>query len=369
MNRAPVDRMGKAVLVLSLVACVVAGCAPTPHRLEVRWYTPMAEPSGDSPSGALESYVELRNSRCAMPSLASATAGEREGNYTAFALPSGNYEFEYTLPETGEMIYGELDVHGSCHRAFQEFIRRTFVTIGPGAPGGDPGFAAVLSQEDLDRVRQGDMVEKVVFIADLRAVDRRLDMIEQELRRIRDLEARMGGQLEYWKVKLAERRRNAFYNSEYGVDIPSGGLASLQSLVGAETYHWVRYTEADDKVRSYEEEIARLALPAERLREERAALRGITASTKIIHRRNEMMLATFRMQRPTFDMIEEIRKDRDTLQGPKETLEDPYAISSISKSLGYPRGLETRTRMPEKDKTIGDVVMEIRLGSRKPSGR
>ena len=357
------------VLAVAITLSAIGGCATRAQRLEVHWYTPMPDAVSSEASEQPDSWVEMKGSYLHLPPLSSPTAGARDGDYTVFALPPGNYEFEYMLPGSDDLLYGEIDVHGSCNGTVREFIRRTFVTISTGAPGGDPGFTSVLTEEDLDRVRHGDMVTKLVFVADLRAIDRRLDMIERELRRIRDLETRLTGQLDYWKVKLAERRRNAFYNSEYGVDIPAGGLALLQSAVGAETYHWVRYTEAEDKVRSYEEEIAKLALPAERLREERAALRGMLASAKVVYRRKEMMLATFRMQRQFFDITEEVTSGRDTLHGPKNTLEDPYLLSSVTKSLGYPRLLPNKTRMPKKKQDVGEVVMVMRLGLREACGR
>ncbi len=362
-------RVGR-FLSVAAVLCLLAGCARQAKRLEIHWYTPTSDVVADDDTADLESFVEMRWSRHRCPPLTwPASSPDRKGDYTVYSLPEGRYEFEYLVPSSEkEMLYGELDVFGPEGTRMREFLRRTYVTISPGRPGGDPGFMSIITEEDLDRVRRGDMVTKVVFIADLQAVDRRLDMIEQELRRIRDLQTRQTGQLEYWKVKLADRRRNAFYNSEYGVDIPSSGLAAAQTLMGAETYHWYRYTQAEDKVRTYEEQIAELDEPARRLREERAALRGILSNTKIVCRQNEMMLATCNMQERFTDMTDQINQTRPTLQGPEYDFIHPYFASGMTMSLGYWRSLENNTEMDKRDKRIGKIVMIMRLGGRAPTG-
>jgi hypothetical protein len=272
----------------------------------------------------------MRASTCKCPPCGSPTSSpNRHGDYTVYALPEGRYEFEYLLPSgEHEMLYGELDVHDPDGERAEEFIRRVFISISPGRPGGDPGFLSILTEDDLDRVRHGDMVTKVVFIADLSAVDRRLDMIEKELREIRDRETAEYAQLEYWKVKLADRRRDAFYSPE------------------CECHYWCEFNEAEGKVRKYEEKIAELDLPARRLREERAALRGILAHARVVCRQNEMMLATCSMHERYTDMLDQIEKERVTLQGPFGAM-----------------------KMKEKDKEIGEVVMVMRLGGRMPVGR
>lgn len=363
-------RVGRFLSVAAAL-CLLAGCARQAKRLEIHWYTPMSDVAADDDATDLDSFVEMRWSRHRCPPVAwPASSPDRKGDYTVYSLPEGRYEFEYLVPSSEkEMLYGELDVFGPVGTRMREFLRRSFVTVSPGRPGGDRGFTSIITGEDLDRVRRGDMVTKVLFIADMQAVDRRLDMIEQELRRIRDLQTRQTGQLEYWKVKLADRRRNAFYNSEYGVDIPASGLAAAQTLMGAETYHWYRYTQAEDKVRTYEEQIAELDEPARRLREERAALRGILSNAKIVCRQNEMMLATCNMQERFADMTDQIDQKRPTLQGPEYDFAHPYFASGMTMSLGYWRSLENNTEMDKRDKQIGKIVMIMRLGGRAPTGR
>jgi len=386
-----------ALATLGLMALVAAaGCSAWHPGVEVRWYTPSAE-SADTEEATLEadSYVRVMTSNftpitIARVAGAAATSkwehthdrtvpgmtGVQEGHFTKYTLIPGEYEFEYQLEDTERPLYGELKVYGPGSMRARTFIHHTFVVINPhgGVDGLGSGFASVLSGDDLRRAQGGDVVEKVVFVADLKAVEDRVAMIDQELRRLDDETTRLAAQQEYWTVRRAERRRNALYGGDYGDDIPGLHLVGAQLVLGPEVYHWKRYSEADDRLRTYEEKMASLRLPAERLREERTALRSLLGHVKVLHRSGDQILATPEMVRRYHDPVDEITTSRRTLEGPHPGLEAPYWFSEVAhtahwphlfSALGiYPRLIETNNRMETGLKPMGEVLMVVRIGGR-----
>jgi len=370
-------------------------CGPCPKRspwpsgtgpgIEVHWYTPPADgPINTDPTGRIDSWVRMLDTtlKCETPRWT--TVGERQGNFTLTALrPKRLYDFEYQLPHRQEETLSiQMVAFDPAEKWARKFVRHSNLVVNPAFPLGETGHGSVLTDDDINRAAAGDVVEKVVFVANLRAIDQRLDMIEQELRHIRDLETRLAGQLEYWTTKQAARRRNNLYgDAEYGVDTPSVDLMWLQLLIGPEKYHWLRYNEAEDRALLYEEGIARLALPVERLREERGALRAVLAAAKPIHRRSDMMLATMSMTRRYRDAWEEIREVRDTLgDGPVYEWVYPWSYSArpffswlkTRFNWGLPQWeipfsrplVRTKTHIPEKRQTIGELVLVMRVGPR-----
>jgi hypothetical protein len=345
--------------------------------LEVRFYTPPAEgPQDYQPTGQIDSWSRLV--WAPLPQTPpEKIIGVRQGNHTCHTLFPGRYEFEYLVPHRqDQLLYGELCVYGPASFWAQDFLRHTFLLVNPGAGMSASGHPSILTEDDLQRVIAGDVVTKVVFVADLKAVQGRIAMIDQELRRLRDEEARLAAQEEYWGVKTADRRRNALYFGDYGEDIPALHLAMYQLLIGPETYHWRRYSEAEDRMRTYQEKIASLQLPMDRLREERGALRALQGSIKILHRRGDLVLATPSMTRRYRDPVNEVTEFRRTLHGPDMGLDAPYWFSEVAHTVHwphpfsvagiYPRLIETNNRMGTYHEPVGEVLLVMRVGPREP---
>ncbi len=345
--------------------------------LEVRFFTPPAEgPQDYRPTGKIDSWTRVVVAP--LPQTPpQKTIGVRMGNYTVNTLFPGRYEFEYLVPHRQDkLLYGEMRVYGPNSFWAQDFLRHTFLLVNPGAGMSETGHPSILTEDDLQRVLAGDVVAKVVFIADLKAVDGRIAMIDRELRRLRDEEARLATQEEYWGVKVADRRRNALYFGSYGEDIPGLHLALYQLAIGPEAYHWKRYSEAEDEMRTYQEEIATLRLPAQRLREERSALRALQGSITVLDRRGDLVLATPNMTRRYHDPVNEVTESRRTLQGPKMDFAAPYWFSELAHTLHwpqpfgvlgiYPRVIATKSRMGTRHEPIGEVLMVMRVGAREP---
>jgi hypothetical protein len=103
--------------------------------------------------------------------------------FSVFNLKPGRYEFKYVSAEglPGVSIYGELEVKHVCSQMARVFQRRAFVPIGlPSAyyqritPQGDEIFPwrgeavrTSIDELDLQRLKQGDVIEKVFVVADL----------------------------------------------------------------------------------------------------------------------------------------------------------------------------------------------------------
>ncbi len=395
LRHSPLCPASLAILGIAAVA-LVGGCSAWDPGIEVRWYTPPAHHVAGS-STALETDSDVRMTTAnftpgSVVRLAAAGAlskwdhthdrqiygksGIREGHFTKYTLIPGEYEFDYQMAGQERPLYGEIKLYGPGSMRARNFIHHTFVVVNPhnGVDGLGSGFASVLSEDDLRRAAAGDVVEKVVFVANLKAVDARIAMIDQEIRRLQDEETRLASQEEYWSTKRSERRRNALYGADYGDDTPGLHLGLYQLAIGPEAYHWKRYAEADDRLRTYQEKNASLRLPMERLREERTALRALLGSVKVLHRSGDLILAMPEMIRRYHDPVDEITESRRTLHGPKPGIDAPYWFSEVAQTvhwphiaswLGiYPRLIETNNRMETGNEQIGEVLMVVRIGPR-----
>ena len=300
---------------------------------------------------------------------------------TKYTLIPGSYAFEYEDPDATSRVFGAIHLYPilTMPRA-HEFIRFASILITPGR-GERP---SVLSRSDLDRARSGDVVTKVVFMADLQAVRERLDDIDRGLRDLDRVRTALEGQNDYWDRKLTERRSNALSSGDYGwgVDIPGWDLEILQNFVGPERYHWHRFSEAEDQVRTYEEKIARLDLPERRLNEEREALSAILNSTDVIHRAADQMILASSMIRPYHDPVDEVHQWRgadglwadqyrdimslDYLDNWWGWLRRPYWYSSLPMWGLAPAVRPVAAPPLFLTKPIGEVLMVVQAGARRP---
>lgn len=117
--------------------------------------------------------------------------------YSVFNLAPGRYEFKYIAAEglPNVSIYGELDVKHANSQIAQVFQRRAFVPISlPSTyyqhitPQGDEVFPfrnealrSAIDELDLQRLKQGDVVEKVFVVADLEEAKEHLAKAQVDL--------------------------------------------------------------------------------------------------------------------------------------------------------------------------------------------
>jgi len=167
------------------------------------------------------------------------------------------------------------------------------------------------------------------------------------------------------------------------VDVPAADLALLQALVGPERYHWHRFSQAEDQLRTHEEMIAQLDLPERRLKEEQAALKQIMSSVTVLHRSDNMIVLTDSMIRPYKDPVHEatllrggsvwadnyrdkIYIEPDDWVGPWGKVHFPYWYSALPNALLSPAWRGVPAPSLALTKNIGQVLMVVQLGSRKP---
>ncbi len=123
---------------------------------------------------------------------------QRPEQFCTFNLPPGRYLFKYVAAEglPGANVYGELDVkHANCAET-AKFQRLAFVPVSLPSeyytkvdingnevfPYRGEAFRTAIDESDLMRLRQGDVVEKVFFVADLKAAEKRRDDLVRDLK-------------------------------------------------------------------------------------------------------------------------------------------------------------------------------------------
>jgi hypothetical protein len=129
---------------------------------------------------------------------------------SVFNLYPGHYEFKYTSVEgvPGVSIYGELEVKCVCGEMARKFQRLAYVPISLPSehyrqvevigneiyPYRGEMYRTAIDENDLARLRAGDVVEKVFVVADLEAAEKARRKLEQEIavaeRRIEYTDAR-----------------------------------------------------------------------------------------------------------------------------------------------------------------------------------
>ncbi len=132
------------------------------------------------------------------------TRFERTPEQTAtFNLAPGNYEFKYTAAEgwPNVSIYGELNIYSLSRNApigAKKMLKRCFIPIALPSPGTVSSASPRddiypyqssanrlrVSRDELERLAVGDMVTKVVFIADLKKAKDEVDNLEIELTKL-----------------------------------------------------------------------------------------------------------------------------------------------------------------------------------------
>ncbi len=120
--------------------------------------------------------------------------------FAVFDLAPGHYEFKYTSAEglPGVSIYGEIEIEHANSKEAQIFQRRAFIPIALPSEyyrrvevngneilpyRGEP-FRTAIDANDMMRLKEGDVVEKVFVVADLEDAEKRLDRTQIELAKL-----------------------------------------------------------------------------------------------------------------------------------------------------------------------------------------
>ncbi|NLX14314.1 MAG: hypothetical protein GXY44_11760, partial [Phycisphaerales bacterium] len=212
--------------------------------------------------------------------------------FCVFNLAPGRYEFKYTGAEglPGASIYGELIVeHANSHKA-RVYQRRSFIPVAlPSeqykrvAPQGDEifpyrgeAYRYAIDELDFERLRQGDVIEKVVFVADLAKAERVKNRTETAL-------AVCENELEY-----ANKRYQIAYRN-YLMDVHD----PLANFFGSDKEHlkWERRRQ---------EKMQRIEMLQHRLRRVQALLKG----DHVLIREGMLVLATEEVVKPHTNVVD-----------------------------------------------------------------
>jgi len=217
------------VLASGLVLTALAGCSQhpmepgfaSPCRTQLQFLAPpgatVTVRAGSTRSHQIAVYGPFENRLEQAPE-----------EFAVFNLKPGRYEAKYTSADglPGVSIYMELDVkHANWHEA-RVFQRRAFIPIALPSeyyrkvevagdeifPYRGEAFRTAIEEHDLQRLKQGDVIEKVFFVADLEKAAKARDKALRDLkvleRKMEYTESRFRLAYQDYRIDVADRTAN-----------------------------------------------------------------------------------------------------------------------------------------------------------------
>lgn len=210
---------------------------------------------------------------------------------------SGNrrFPFKYTTAEgfPGVSIYGELEVYKTHSEEAGKFVRQTFVPVvlpsryyendpeqyfpvrGPSGAG--------LDEIEVEHLKQGDLIAKVYFVADLQQAWETVRMIDFHVNKLRSAETVLNTELELVDSRYESYRREALY-----ADPTIDPMAAYNDASGASS----RFIKIEANRQGLENQRYLLRQQIEDLQNEKRIRTRLLDSMKIVNRRGSMVLAT-----------------------------------------------------------------------------
>jgi hypothetical protein len=208
-------------------------------------------------------------------------------------------------------IYGEIDARKVESDEAQRFVAHTFVPIflpseyydasavsfhpirGPSGVG--------LSTLELEHLRQGDLVRKVYFIADLQQAWETSRMIDDHIERLRSAETVLNTELELVDARFENYRQDALY-----ADPSSDALAASQDRSGKSA----EFVALEARRQDMENRRYAIRAQVEDLLNEKRIRTRLLDSMKIVNRRGSLVLATPENQWEFHDAEEQVSSTR-----------------------------------------------------------
>ena len=221
--------------------------------------------------------------------------------FSVFNLYPGTYEFKYVGAEglPGVSVYGELDVNHantSKARTFQrlsfvpialpsEYYRNVEVTGDEIFPYRGEAYRTAIDALDIERLKTGDVVEKVFVVADLEDADK--DLKEAQIR-IAELER---------EIEYADARFRYAY-LDFRMDVGGGedpcGLGCLSCLSCG---------RKDRKFIDWEVKRQKLEQDLDAERAKLARLQALIKGDRVLIRKGMMVVATEQVVKPYRDAV------------------------------------------------------------------
>jgi hypothetical protein len=311
----------KSVGLLSFAAlgCLTAaGCSRPLH--EHGWGSPCkVQVQFYSPPGATVTFKSLFGRRCQEITTDETLEHRLEllpEEYAIFNFCPGKYRFQYTTAPgwPGVNVYGELDVHASLDGEVAKFLRGSFIPVKLPSryyldarslhPVEGPS-AAALNELEVDQLAQGDLLEKVYFIADLDTIAHDIDRIHARLELLRSAETVLNSSMEYLDARHEDYRRDSIYSS------PTSDIdAATKEFWGADR----KFNQLEAQRQRLESQRYALHEQGKQLTQERRIRRTLLDSMRILNRSGALVLATPEYQWPYHDTFHQVARSR-TYQG------------------------------------------------------
>lgn len=208
-----------------------------------------------------------------------------------YNLSPGRYQFKYTTAEglPGASIYGELIVRHANSSAAARFQRLAFVPISLPSeyyrrveakgdemfPYRGEGYRTAIDEQDLERVKAGDVVEKVFVVADLEDAEKRLRKTEVNI-------AVAERNIEYAEARF----REAYYN--FRTDV---------------TDSWANFWGTDREFIRWEKKRQRAQQDLDRLLALRQRTQSLINADHVLIREGMLVLATQELVEPYEDVV------------------------------------------------------------------
>jgi len=141
---------------------------------------------------------------------------------STFNLGPGSYEFKYASAGwPGVSVYGELEVPRVCGLfmpGVKDMLKRCFIPIALPAPATlqavstrddvfpyqSSAYRLRITNQDVERLALGDMITKVVFVADLKKAKKNVDWLEVKLTKLNGEKQRLIALLDEAKMDWLE---------------------------------------------------------------------------------------------------------------------------------------------------------------------
>jgi len=245
--------------------------------------------------------------------------------FAAFNLkPGNNYAFLYKRAEgfPGARIYGEVELYNPQSEDARRYMGHSFVPVNLISRHGDArgdhyhpvkgASGTGLGAQKGEHLTEGDVVEKVYFVADLQEAWETVRNIDFHIEKLRSAEAVLNAELELLDNRFQSYRRDAIY-----ADPTINSLARSKDRSGA-NQEFIRI-EADRQRLDNKRFLIRQQI--DDLSKERSIRKRLLDTMRIVSRRGSLVLATPENQWPYHDTTEQIagpRSYQGHVTGPTE---------------------------------------------------
>ena len=296
--------------VLAGLTMTLAGCGDRARRgkIQVQFYSP----------GGAAMVVRGVGGEEVVPIRSRGPVGDRlehgSDKLAVFDLSPGRYALAYAGAPGAEeaVIYGELELRGGQQAVTRRLCRHSFIPIklpslqAQGAehrfPTRDLSYTVGLEGREFEHIKQGDMISKVYFVADLAKVRREHEVgYREQIAEVDRKLAVLADEELYVETRYRDERRRALQRDPE---------MNIGDKIAHDRYDRWGTQERFIKLAQRKQELAaereRLMTERKALYEQSARRNALLRSLKIIHRDGALVLATPDLQLPYSNTVDQV---------------------------------------------------------------